>query len=89
MRIEISYNYSKLDSCHQFGIEFFNIDSSFYQQYSRWIYYYLGALIEDGKGYRIHPYNINHKGIKKYKYCNDARRQAKTIFNYISRKSQK
>jgi len=87
MEIEVSYRYSKLDNEKQFGIKILD-EREIHQVYIRWVYYYLGAFLGIKSGIRIYPFSLKDdvfkgKVLKKYKYCNDAKRQAKLIFNKI------
>lgn len=83
MTVEISYKYSDLDKEPQFGLVF--KDTFHCEDYIRWVWFYLGGLL-DRKGYTIYPYHFSSKIIKKYKYCNNAKRQAMLISNAIKRK---
>jgi len=83
MTIELSYKYSELDKCHQFGIEFKDLQG--WEIYARWVFFYLG--VNFGKRHRLYPYNVG-KVIKEYKNCNDAERQAKLLYNRITKIKQ-
>jgi hypothetical protein len=57
-----------------------------YEIYIRWVWYYLGQeLIHEPDNLRLYPYNENGKALKKYKYCNDAKRQAILLGNAIKK----
>ena len=83
--IELSYRYSNLDKSHCFGIVFVS-QQSYCEIYIRWVWYYLGKeLISKPKDVIIYPFNYESKVIKKYKYCNDAKRQAVLLANAIKK----
>ena len=85
--VDVSYKYSHLDNRHEFGVVFNHSDSmtEFYHIYIRWVWYYLGAAFGDTKQFSLLPFSVyDGKKIKSYKYCNDAKRQAKLIVNAIS-----
>jgi hypothetical protein len=84
MTVELSYRYSGLDKTHCFGLVF-NATAG-YEIYIRWVWYYLGQqLIKEPGNLRLYPYNENGKALKKYKYCNDAKRQAILLGNAIKK----
>jgi hypothetical protein len=88
MKIELSYKYSQLDKEPQFGL-MCEAESIWDEAYIRWIYFYLGEFF-GGKRPRIYPFTINEGRIlKNYKMCNDAKRQARLIFNKINKTLEK
>jgi hypothetical protein len=80
----ITYVYSNLDKEPQFGLETNNEN----EVYNRWVYFYLGELFGGNKP-TIYQFELTEMVFrqkirkKTYKYCNDAKRQAKLIYNYI------
>jgi len=87
MTFTVKYKHSKLDREAQFGIT--SSLSEHHRIYERWVWFYLGAYFGENKP-AIYPYSIdNHTKIKVYKYCNDAKRQAKLIFNHINKLKSK
>ena len=85
--IELTYEYSELDKEHQFGI--FVDDPFGRENYVRWVYYYLGVNLGPN-GITFYPYRLDSgKVINKYKFCNDAERQAKYIVKAIHRQLNK
>lgn len=82
MEVIVSYKYSTLDNEPQFGLEFTE-DNENLKIYIRWVYYYLGVHLGIAK-FPIYSFTIRDgKVIKRYKFCNDAKRQAKLIANII------
>ena len=85
LSIELSYRYSHLDKTHCFGIVF-NNQNTMCEVYLRWVWFHLGQqLIDKPKDVTIYPFNYESKVIKKYKYCNDAKRQAVLLANAIKK----
>lgn len=91
MKFELSYKYSELDKEPQFGLL---IEANAgYENYVRWVWYYLGAHIGTNRQFELYPYSLHSfnydaikpKTIKDYKYQNDAKRQAMLIHNAIKR----
>ena len=86
MKIILSYQYSTLDKCHQFGLEC--TETSGYETYIRWTWFHLGEKMADLK-INKKPYDILlfpfkcGKILKTYAFCNSAERQAKLIANRI------
>jgi hypothetical protein len=86
MKIILSYQYSTLDKCHQFGLEC--TETSGYETYIRWTWFHLGEKMADLK-INKKPYDIllfpfkRGKILKTYVFCNSAERQAKLIANRI------
>lgn len=88
MIVELTYSYSKLDKVHQFGIEFKD-ENPYMQNYIRWVFYYLGAFYGENRP-SIYPFSLNNvKPFKKYKFCNDSKRQARLVVNAINKKLNK
>jgi len=87
MEIELTYRFSELDKEHQFGIVILN-QRDFTENYFRWMWFYMGVYLGE-KRPAIYPYSIGKetyfkgKNLKKYKYCNDANRQAKLLCRRI------
>ena len=79
--IEISFKFSELDNENKFGIVLNSSEG--FKDYDRWIYFYLGEYFAGTKP-KIYPFKVG-KIVKEYKYCNDAKRQAKLIFNAIQK----
>jgi hypothetical protein len=88
MEIELTYRYSELDQRKEFGLIFIT-DKNYYETYIRWVYYYLGVYLGERKFPLFQFSLMNHylKGVKtkKYKYCNNAKLQAKIITNAINK----
>ena len=86
MTINLSYKYSDLDKQHQFGLDFTNFH--FGETYIRWVWYYFGQEMINKKGnVIIYPYIASKSKIyKRYKYCNDAKRQAALLRRAILKK---
>ena len=80
MKIELSYQYCDLDKQQQFGI----VPES-HQVYINWIWFYMGVLLREYPAVMLYPFRVG-KVIKKYKYANDAERQAKYIVYQIKKK---
>jgi hypothetical protein len=82
----VTHKYSRLDKCHQFGIEMINdsktsVSENFYNQ---WVWFHLGGYIDRCKAH-IYPYSVNKKTLYDFKNCNDAERQSKMIYKLISK----
>ena len=88
MNVEIYHQHSKLDSEHQFGIEIIDENNSC-ETYINWVWFYLGVFMGKDKPtiYPYKPWNWTKKP-KKYKYLNNAERQAKLIADHIKRLSK-
>ena len=92
MKITLSYKYSTLDKCHEFGLEFSDCEHD--ETYVRWVWFHLGELMAEMKVNKrpydtlLFPFKCE-KTLKTYAYCNDASRQAKYIYNRINKKLNK
>lgn len=83
MKIELSHKKTPT-GIHEFGIEFI---ASQNENYVRWVWYYLGAYLGPDfnvvkKKHLIIPYQVG-KVVKKYRFVNNASRQAKTLSKAI------
>lgn len=84
MTIELSYRYSHLDKRHEFGI-IFNDVREFGQPYTRWVYYFLGAIFGERK-IIIYPFHLDgSKTLKVYKDVGDSKKHAKWIAARINK----
>lgn len=83
MAFTVTYKYSVLDKEPQFGIV--SSLTPHHETYVRWVWFYLGAHFGENKP-RLYPFELNDAtNAKTYKYCNDAKRQAKLIINHINK----
>jgi len=82
LEIKLYIKYSELDKEMQFGLEFENAEN--YTGYIRWIYFHMGKYLGLNKD-TIYPFKLDSAKIIKYKYCNDAIRQAKMIVHQIQK----
>ena len=86
MEIELTYRYCKLDKVHEFGIDIINQNDRS-MAYYYWVWFYIGKHLKK-EDFMLYPWSRNHhhdsKVLYRYKYCNDAERQAKMIVRKIN-----
>lgn len=84
IKIELYHEYSNTDQCHYFGLVTENLaNTQFVKNYIQWIWFHLGSESKN-KDLKILPYSCG-KLIYKYKYSNDAKKQAQKLLNRINK----
>ena len=89
MKIELSYiYYSLVDTQHQFGLVTEVEDPYHDEDYIRWVWYHLGAILGSHTQFILHPLSVKYLGdkgkiLRSYMDCNDAEKQARQIANKI------